>query len=163
MNEGTQLDMDKFVANMRADAGLRAWYTTTFKKCDDEFYKWFDEQEASAIRKRVGTVVHGAYPTSKDTTVRYTIIPEKFGRPPLTIRWWFDHEFGYNIDLIDPKLESQYTLRPILQLIIGSGDVGLSYSHSTRECVDVTMKVEMSETLHRDGLLNQARCCGSSR
>jgi hypothetical protein len=32
MNEGTQLDLAMFVANMRADAGLRAWYIRTHKK-----------------------------------------------------------------------------------------------------------------------------------
>lgn len=41
MNEGTQLDMNTFIANMCDDAGLGAWYTMTFKKWDDEFYKWF--------------------------------------------------------------------------------------------------------------------------
>ena len=59
MNEGTELDMDKFIANMRADAGLRLWYTWTHKKSDVEFYKWFDEENAPSLRKRVGTVVHG--------------------------------------------------------------------------------------------------------
>ena len=60
------------------------------------------------------------------------------------------------------RLESQYTLRPILQLITGSGGVGLSYSHSTRPCVDV-VEVEVLKTPHRDGLLNQARGWGSDR
>jgi hypothetical protein len=59
MNEGTQLDLDKFIANMRADAGYRTWYTRTHKKSDDEFYKWFDEEQTPSLRKRVGTVVHG--------------------------------------------------------------------------------------------------------
>jgi hypothetical protein len=61
MNEGTQLDLDKFIVNMRADAGWWAWYTRTHKKSDDEFYKWFDEEEAPSLRKRVGTVVHGVH------------------------------------------------------------------------------------------------------
>ncbi|KAF8964876.1 hypothetical protein BDZ97DRAFT_1918581 [Flammula alnicola] len=129
---------------MRADSGLRIWYTRTQKK-SDEFYKWFDDENAPSLRKRVGTVVHahGVRPASRDKTVRYTIIAAEFGRPALTIRWWFGHQFGYNFDLIVVSLtlglESQYTLRLILQLITGiTGirDVGLSYSHPTRACVD---------------------------
>ena len=50
------------------------------------------------------------------------------------------------------RLKSQYTLHLILQLITGSRDVGSSYSHSMRACVDVA-KVEMLKTPHRDGLL----------
>ena len=98
MSEGTQLNLDKFIANMRADAGLRTWYTRTF-------------------------LVMSLATTSVSST---------------------------------PRFENQYTLRPILHLIIGSGYVGLNYSHSTSAYVDVET-VEMTKTPHHDGLLNQAR------
>jgi len=56
MNGGTEMDVDKFISNMRADAGT---YTQIHKKSDDEFDKWFDEENALlSFRKIVGTVVH---------------------------------------------------------------------------------------------------------
>jgi len=49
VNEGTELDVEKFIANLRADAGLRIWYIRTHKKSDEEFYKWFDEENAPSL------------------------------------------------------------------------------------------------------------------
>ena len=59
MNEGTQLDQNQLIADMRADKWYQAWYTRTHNKSEEEFYKWFDEEIAPSLRKRVGTVVHG--------------------------------------------------------------------------------------------------------
>lgn len=57
MNKGTELDMDKFIANLHTNAGLQLWYTRTHKKSNEEFYKWFDEENAPSLQKRIGTVV----------------------------------------------------------------------------------------------------------
>jgi len=168
--------MDKFISNMRADAGLRLWYTRTHKKSEDEFYKWFDEENAPSLRKRVGTVVHGVcnLPLLLIQMTNMTILLFRPAQHPM-IRPFATLSLLRNLTiLLSPsaggsatslattlisstlKLESQYTLRLILQLITGSGDVGLNYSHSTRACVDVS-KVEMLKPPHPDGSLNQAR------
>jgi hypothetical protein len=43
---------------------------------------------------------------SKDTTVRYTSIPEELDHPALTIRWWFDYELAYFNNIISMGVKS---------------------------------------------------------
>jgi hypothetical protein len=76
---------------------------------------------------------------SKDTTVRYTFIPEEFGHPALTIRWWFGHEFGYNFDLIDPQ--TQKSVHAPSDLAIDYWERGcwlelLSFNEGVHRCSD---------------------------
>ncbi|KAF9522810.1 hypothetical protein CPB83DRAFT_899314 [Crepidotus variabilis] len=106
IDEGTRLDVDKLVSNLREDSNYRNWYTRAHRKTDEEFFRWFDDDEGPRIKKQIGTEVRGAKPSSRDPSVRYTHLDVTETNSPLTIRWWYGNQFGYNFDLINPETQA---------------------------------------------------------
>ncbi|KAF9473299.1 hypothetical protein BDN70DRAFT_397988 [Pholiota conissans] len=104
-DDGTMIDVDLFVEQMREDPDFRVAYMRARNlKTEAEYYEWFDTVHAKDIRASINPGVSGAFPSANNASVRYThvkSIPPDC--PALTVRWWLDFSGNniYNFDFID--------------------------------------------------------------